>query len=148
VRTPMQWTGDRNGGFSRADPARLYFPVNMDPVYGFQAVNVEAQLRTPSSLLNWMRRLIAVRKRYPVFGRGAMEILQPVNSAVFAFLREYEGSRVLVVSNLSSRAQQCDLDLSRFAGARVFEMLGDAPFRPIAAWPYGLTLAPYGFYWL
>jgi maltose alpha-D-glucosyltransferase/alpha-amylase len=148
VRTPMQWTSDRNAGFSRADPNRLYFPVNQDPVYGYQSVNVEAQLRTPWSLLNWMRRTIEVRKRYPVFGRGTMEILQPTNRSVFAFLREYEGSHVVVVNNLSSRAQQCELDLARFAGAAVVEMIGEASFRPVTQGPYMLTLAPYGFYWL
>ena len=148
VRTPMQWTGDRNGGFSRSDPARLYFPANMDPVYGYQAVNVEAQLRTPSSLLQWMRRIIAVRKQYPVFGRGTMDILLPSNPAVFVFVREYENVRILCVNNLSSKAQQCQLDLGRYAGMVPVELLGEQPFVPISTEPYSLTLAPYGFYWL
>lgn len=148
VRTPMQWTGDRNAGFSRADPARLYCPVNMDPVYGYQAVNVEAQLRTPASLLNWMRKIIAVRKAHPVFGRGSMEIFEPDNLAIFAYLREWEDSRVVCVNNLSSKAQQVDLDLSRFEGAVPVEMLGESRFRPITRAPYTLTLAPYGFFWL
>src|SRR5262249_41234231 len=146
VRTPMQWTPDRNAGFSRADPNRLYAPVNMDPVYGYQAVNVEAQLRTPSSLLHWMRRLIAVRKQYPAFGRGTMEILQPENAAIFAFIREHEGTTLLAVNNLSARAQQCELDLGRYVGSRVTELLGGSRFRPVTPAPYALTLAPYGFY--
>jgi maltose alpha-D-glucosyltransferase/alpha-amylase len=148
VRTPMQWTPDRNAGFSRADAARLYFPPNQDPVFGYQAVNVEAQLRTPSSLLHWMRRIIAVRKKYPVFGRGTMDILVPANLAVFAFVREHEGMTVLCVNNLSSRAQQCELDLAQWAGATPVELLGDQPFRAVKSEPYPLTLAPYGFYWL
>ena len=148
VRTPMQWTPDRNAGFSRADPARLFFPVNMDPVYGYGAVNVEAQLRTPTSLLYWMRQIIGVRKRNPVFGRGTMDILMPHNVAVLAFVREHEGTRVLCVYNLSSRAQQCELELSKHAGSRVTEMIGEQPFRSVGHEPYPFTLAPYGFYWL
>jgi maltose alpha-D-glucosyltransferase/alpha-amylase len=148
VRTPMQWTGDRNAGFSGADPARLYFPLNMDPVYGYQAVNVEAQQRTPASLLNWMRRLIAVRRRTPAFGRGSRQTLAVDNPAVFAFTREDAGTRIVVVANLSARAQQCGVDLAQFAGAVPVEMLGESTFRPIDAGPYMLTLAAYGFYWL
>jgi maltose alpha-D-glucosyltransferase/alpha-amylase len=148
VRTPMQWSLDRNAGFSRADAARLYFPVNQDPVFGFQAVNVEAQLRTPSSLLQWMRRIIAVRKKYPVFGRGSMDILLPSNVAIFAYIREHDGTRILCVNNLSMRAQQCELDLAHYAGWTPIEMLGEQPFRHVRKEPYTLTLAPYGFYWL
>ncbi|MBI2393337.1 MAG: maltose alpha-D-glucosyltransferase [Deltaproteobacteria bacterium] len=148
VRTPMQWSPDRNAGFSKADPQRLYFPVNQDPVYGFMAVNVEAQQRSPYSLLNFMKRLIDVRKKYPVFGRGTMELLHPTNKAVFAYVREWERRHVLCVNNLSSRAQMVELDLIRFAGVTPVEMLGEEPFREVSSEPYVLTLPPYGFLWL
>src|SRR5215510_3118220 len=105
VRTPMQWTGDRNAGFSRADVNRLYSPVIMDPLYGYQAINVEAQLRTPSSLLHWVRRLIAIRKRYPAFGRGTIEFLAPTNQRVLAYLRHYQDRTLLIVANLSRFSQ-------------------------------------------
>ncbi|MFN2537687.1 MAG: maltose alpha-D-glucosyltransferase, partial [Mycobacteriales bacterium] len=114
VRTPMQWSADRNGGFSAADPQAMYLPLILDPVYGYQAINVEAQERYPFSLLNWMKRLIAMRKQHRVFGRGSLEFLYPDNRKVLAFLREYEGERILVVVNLSRRAQYVELDLSRF----------------------------------
>jgi maltose alpha-D-glucosyltransferase / alpha-amylase len=148
VRTPMQWSGDRNAGFSKADPQRLFFPINMDPVYGFQAVNVEAQQRAPMSLLNSMRRLIDIRKRYPAMGRGTMEILHPKNKAILAYLREYQETHFLLVNNLSARAQAVELDLARFKGATLVEMIGDEPFFPVEDRPYVLTLPPYGFYWL
>ena len=118
VRTPMQWTGDRNGGFSRADFAQLYLPPLMDPVYGYQAVNVEAQLRTPTSLLRWMHRFIALRKEHPVFGLGTYEALRPANPRIFAHVRRYEDDVVLCVHNLARSAQAVELDLSRFEGLR------------------------------
>ena len=148
VRTPMQWSSDRNGGFSRADPQKLYFPPNMDAVYGFQSVNVEAQQRTPYSLLNFMKRLIEVRKKYPVFGRGTMEILHPGNKTILAYVREFERKHVLCVNNLSSRAQMASLDLSRFEGVTPIELMGEEAFRDVGPEPYVLTLPPYGFLWL
>jgi len=147
VRTPMQWTGDRNGGFSRADFAQLYLPPLMDPVYGYQAVNVEAQRRGESSLLHWLRRFIAVRRRWPVFGLGAFEALDAANPSVFAYLRTHEDDVVLCVNNLSRFAQPVQLDLRRFAGMTPVEMLGRVHFPPIGELPYLLTLAPHGFYW-
>ena len=147
VRTPMQWSGDRNAGFSRADPQRLYFPVNMDALYGYQTVNVEAQQRAPMSLLNFTKRLIDCRKRYPVMGRGTMEVLHPPNKTIFAYLREHGGMHALVVNNLSARAQGVELDLSRFDGSMLVEMLGEEPFFPVTQRPYAITLPPYGFIW-
>jgi maltose alpha-D-glucosyltransferase/alpha-amylase len=147
VRTPMQWTGDRNGGFSRADFAQLYAPPLMDPVYGFQAVNVEAQLRTPTSLLRWMRRFISLRKEHPVFGLGTYEPLRPENSRIFAHIRRFEGDIALCVHNLARSAQAVELDLSAFKGRRPVEMFGRSRFPKIGDLPYLLTLAPRGFYW-
>jgi maltose alpha-D-glucosyltransferase/alpha-amylase len=147
VRTPMQWSPDRNGGFSRADPAALVLPPIQDPLYGFQAVNVESQLRDPSSLLNWMRRMLAVRKRTRAFGRGTMRLLYPGNRKVLAYLREWEGEVALCVFNLSRAAQAVELDLSELAGRVPVEMLGGTPFPPIGPLPYVLTLPPYGFHW-
>ena len=147
VRTPMQWSGDRNAGFSRADVAQLYSPVNQDPVYGYFGVNVEAQLRTPTSLLHWVKRLIAVRKRYPVFGRGTLEFLDTSNDKVLAYLRAYEGTTVLVVLNLSRFVQYSELDLRRFAGSTPVELIGGTRFPPIGELPYFFTLGPHGFYW-
>jgi maltose alpha-D-glucosyltransferase/alpha-amylase len=147
VRTPMQWSIDRNGGFSRADPARLYSQVINDPVYGYQAINVEAQLRTQTSLLNWMKRLIRVRKQYPVFGRGDIKFLHPVNKTVLAYVRQYEGQQVLIVNNLSRFAQPVELDLSAYNGKVPVEMVGNTRFPPIGELPYFITLGPHGFYW-
>jgi maltose alpha-D-glucosyltransferase/alpha-amylase len=147
VRTPMQWTGDRNGGFSRADPQRLYLPPIMDPVYGFEAVNVEAQLREPSSLLNWMRRIITVRKSARAFGRGTLTFLKPGNRKVLAFLREYEDEAILCVANLARSAQPVELDLARLRGRVPVEMMGRTPFPPIGELPYLLTLPAHGFFW-
>ena len=128
VRTPMQWTGDRNGGFSRADFAQLYLPPLMDPVYGYAARNVEAQLRTPTSLLRWMQRFIALRKEHPVFGLGSYEALEPDNPRIFAHLRTYEEDIVVCVHNLARSAQAVQLDLSRFAGMIPEEMIGRSRF--------------------
>ena len=147
VRTPMQWTGDRNGGFSRADFAQLYAPPLMDPVFGYQAVNVEAQLRTPTSLLRWLRRFISLRKEHPVFGFGTFEPLTPSNPRIFAHVRRYEDDVMLCVHNLARSAQAVELDLSEFIGRHPVEIFGRSHFPSIGQWPYLLTLAPRGFYW-
>lgn len=169
VRTPMQWNSDRNAGFSTANPARLSFPVIMDPIWGYQAVNVEAQLSDPSSLLHWTRNMIALRKLFQVFGRGTLEFLDPENRKILAYIRHYNpnsSSReetvtkpkrdvtspgtetVLCVANLSRFAQPVSLDLSEFAGMTPVEMLGYVPFPVLTEQPYPLTLAPYSFFWL
>jgi len=147
VRTPMQWTGDRNGGFSRADFAQLYSPPLMDPVYGFQAVNVEAQLRTPASLLRWLRRFISLRREHPVFGLGSYEALATSNQRIFAHVRCHAGDVALCVHNLSRAAQAVELDLSRYEGHQPVEMFGGTRFPAIGKLPYLLTLAPRGFFW-
>ena len=147
VRTPMHWSPDRNAGFSRAEPYRLYLPVLNDSIYGYQAVNVEAQQRSAFSLLNAMKRLIQVRKAHHAFGRGTIEFLKPENQHVLAYLREYDGDLILVVNNLSGSAQPVRLDLQRFAGQVPVELIGHTEFLPIEPTPYTLTLAPYGFYW-
>src|SRR5262249_21110164 len=147
VRTPMQWSGDRNAGFSRADTAALYSPLIADPVYGYQAVNVEAQLRSPSSLLNWTKRMIRIRKRYPVFGRGSIEFLHPENRKVLAYLRSDGTQTVLVVANLSRFSQPVKLDLKRFQGMEVVELIGETQFPNVREEPYFLSLGPHGFYW-
>jgi maltose alpha-D-glucosyltransferase/alpha-amylase len=147
VRTPMQWSPDRNGGFSLADPASLVLPPIMDPLYGFNAVNVEAQARDRHSLLNWTRRILAVRKEHRAFGRGTLRFLYPKNRKAFAYLREFEGETLLCVSNLSRSAQAFELDLSEFAGRHPVELLGNSVFPAIGQLTYLLTLPPYGFYW-
>jgi maltose alpha-D-glucosyltransferase/alpha-amylase len=175
VRTPMQWSPDRNAGFSRADFAQLYLPPLMDPVYGYQSVNVEAQMRNPSSLLHWMRRMLEVRAQHPVFGTGTMEVVSTENPSVLAYVRcapegdggeaglddqpsEMEGpdsaspdsaspDTVLCVSNLSRFAQPAQLPLQRWEGMTPIELLGRVPFPPIGELPYFITLPPYGFYW-
>ncbi|MGI9189984.1 MAG: alpha-glucosidase C-terminal domain-containing protein, partial [Longimicrobiaceae bacterium] len=147
VRTPMQWSPDRNGGFSRAETARLYLPAIVDSQYGFQSINVEAQQQSPFSLLNWMRRLIQVRKQHRAFGRGGIRFLRPENPHILAYLREYEGDDILLVHNLSGSAQAVRLDLAEFAGARPVELLGGTEFLPVDETPYALTLSPYGFFW-
>ena len=148
VRTPMQWNGDRNAGFSTAVPARLYSPVIMDPVWGYEAINVEAQLSDTSSLLHWMRNMIALRKLFRVFGRGTIEFLNPANRKILAYLRSYDGEQVLCVANLSRFAQPVDLDLSKLEGMIPVEMLGYVEFPAVDRHPYRLTLAPYSFLWL
>ncbi|MBA1228786.1 maltose alpha-D-glucosyltransferase [Pseudomonas viridiflava] len=152
VRTPMQWSIDRNGGFSRADPASLVLPPIMDPMYGFQSVNVESQERDPHSLLNWNRRMLAVRKQQKAFGRGTLKMLSPANRRILAYLREYTAADghseiVLCVANVSSAAQAAELELSAYAGTVPVEMLGGSAFPPIGQLSYLLTLPPYGFYW-
>ena len=147
VRTPMQWSPDRNGGFSRADPARLYAPTIMDPVYGYESVNVEAQSRSLSSLLSATKRLIAVRKSTQAFGRGTMTFIRPQNRSVLAYVRQYQGEVILCVANLSRSAQATKLDLSAFKDRIPLEMLGRTHFPAIDESPYMITLSPYGFYW-
>jgi maltose alpha-D-glucosyltransferase / alpha-amylase len=147
VRTPMQWNGDRNAGFSRADPQALYLPLVIDPIYHYTAINVEAQRRGPSSLLNWMRRLIAIRKRYPVFGRGGIEFLHPANLAVLAYLRCYQDQTILVVNNLSRFVQPVELDLRNYLGYTPIELFGETVFPKIGEAPYFLSLGPHTFYW-
>lgn len=148
VRTPMQWTADRNAGFSRANPAKLYSPVIMDPLWGYEAINVEAQQSDASSLLNWMRNMIALRKLFQVFGRGSLKFLEAENRKVLAYLREFDGERVLCVANLSRFAQPVALNLSDYAGMVPVEMLGYVEFPTIGKDAYPLTLGPYGFLWL
>ncbi len=147
VRTPMQWSPDRNAGFSLADPQRLYLPPIMDAIYGYQSVNVEAQSRDPASLLNWMKRLIAVRKAYKAFGRGTLEFLHPGNRKILAYVRRYQEEIILCVANLSHTAQPVELDLADFKGFVPMEMMGHTPFPPIGELPYLLTLPPFGVYW-
>jgi maltose alpha-D-glucosyltransferase/alpha-amylase len=169
VRTPMQWTPDRNGGFSSTDPQRLYLPPVMDPIYGYQSLNVEAQQRTPQSLLHWTRRMVEIRKRFPVFGLGAYEELTSSNPSVLAFVRDYDvastlpmrrpdggpvaprehdaADRILCVNNLSRFPQPVELDLRRFIGVTPIECMGGVTFPPIGELPYLLTLPGHGFYW-
>ena len=148
VRTPMQWSPDRNGGFSRANPQALYAPPVQDPIYGFQAVNVEAQQQSPGSLLNWMKRLIVVRQARRTFGRGSLTFLYPRNRKILAYLREHEGETILCVYNLSRNAQACDLELPGHRDRVPVELLGRTAFPPVGEAVYRLTLPGYGFYWL
>jgi len=147
VRTPMQWSPDRNAGFSRADPQRLYLPPIMDPVYGYGAVNVEAQLRERASLLNWMQRVLAVRKTHQAFGRGKLVFLHPGNRKILAYFRIYEDDIILCVANLSRAAQAVELDLSAYKGCVPVEIMGRSAFPPIGELPYVLTLPGHSFYW-
>jgi maltose alpha-D-glucosyltransferase/alpha-amylase len=147
VRTPMQWSSDRNGGFSRADPGRLFLPAIMDPVYGYDAINVEAQERSPFSLLHWTKRMIALRKQHPVFGRGSIEFIATSNRKVLTYVRRYEKDIVLCVANLARTVQPVEINLPQFAGLTPVEMLGQTEFPRIGELPYFLTLSPYGFYW-
>jgi maltose alpha-D-glucosyltransferase / alpha-amylase len=148
VRTPMQWSGDRNAGFSRANPQQLYLPVIIDPEYHYESVNVEAQQNNPNSLLWWMKRMIALRKRYKAFGRGSLEFLKPTNRRVLAFVRRYQDECVLVVANLSRFMQHAELDMTACAGRTPVEMLGHTVLPAIDPQrPYSLTLGPHAFYW-
>ncbi len=147
VRTPMQWTSDRNAGFSRADPAALYAPPIMDPVYGYQAVNVEAQERSPWSLLQWMRRMLRLRRQHQTFGRGTIRFLQPANRKILSFFRQDGGETILVVANLARTVQPVELDLHEFRGRTPVEMVGRTEFPRIGETPYFLSLSPFGFYW-
>jgi maltose alpha-D-glucosyltransferase/alpha-amylase len=147
VRTPMQWSGGWNAGFSTADPESLYSPLILNPLFGYQAINVLSQQRSQHSLLSWMRRLIEVRKSTPVFGRGSIEFLQPPNHRVLAYVRQLGNERVLAVNNLSSSAQAVELDLRRYKGYILVEMFGRNIFPRIGDAPYLLTLGPHQFYW-
>ncbi|MGO9596758.1 MAG: maltose alpha-D-glucosyltransferase [Isosphaeraceae bacterium] len=147
VRTPMQWSADRNAGFSRANPQRLYLPIIIDPEYHYETVNVEAQQSNPSSLLWWVKRLITTRKRFRAFGRGSFELLRPENPKVLAYIREFDGERILVVANLSRFVQFVRLDLKAHAGIVPEEVLGRTPFPRITEEPYLLTLGPHSFIW-
>ena len=147
VRTPMQWSPDRNGGFSKADPARLVLPPIMDPLYGYEAVNVEAQVADAHSLLNWTRRMLALRGKHAAFGRGSLRFLAPGNRKILAYMREYQGETILCVANLSRLPQAVELDLSEFEGRVPIELTGMSPFPPIGQLTYLLTMPPYGFFW-
>ncbi|HWR15305.1 MAG TPA: maltose alpha-D-glucosyltransferase [Terriglobales bacterium] len=147
VRTPMQWSADRNAGFSRANPQRLYLPVNIDPQYHYEAINVEAQQNNPHSLLWWMKRMIAQRKQFAAFGRGSLEFLHPSNNKVLAFIRQFEDEKILVVANLSRFAQSVELDLSRHAGLVPVEVFGRSRFPVTSDQPYFLSLGPNAFHW-
>ena len=147
VRTPMQWSLDRNGGFSQANPQQLYLPLIIDPEYHYEAVNVETQQHNPHSLLWWMKRLISTRKRHKAFGRGSLEFLHPANRKVLAFIRCYQEERLLVVANLSHDTQCVELDLSAFQGMVPVELFGHTPFPPLGVSPYFLTLGAYACYW-
>ena len=147
VRTPMQWSPDRNGGFSRVDPARLYLPAIQDPIYGFNSVNVESQLASPASLLNWTRRMVAIRRNHRALSRGALRFVYPSNRKVLAYLREVDNERILCVCNVSRSPQAVELDLSEFKGSRLVELTGGSVFPQIGSLPYLITLPGYGFYW-
>jgi len=147
VRTPMQWSPDRNAGFSRADPQRLYLQPIMDAVYGYPARNVEAQAGAPSSLLNWTRRMLAVRQSSRAFGRGKRRFLRPGNRKILAYLSEHADETLLCVANLARSAQPVELDLADYKGRVPVEMLGRTAFAPIGDQPYPLTIAAHGFYW-
>lgn len=148
VRTPMQWSPDRNAGFSRANPQKLYLPPIIDPEYHYESVNVENQQGNPDSLLWWMKRLVALRKRYRSLGRGTITFLHPENRKILAFIRRHQDEAILVVANLSHNAQHSRLDLSAFKGVAPVELFGRSEFAPIGDAEYDLTLGPYGFYWL
>src|SRR5262245_11948569 len=146
-RTTMQWSSDRNAGFSRANPQKLYLPIIIDPEYHYEAVNVEAQQNNSNSLLWWMKRLIALRKRYQAFGRGSLEFLQPKNRKILAFVRRYRDEQILVVANLSRFVQHVELDLSAARGCVPVELFGRALFPPVGQSLYPLSLGPHAFYW-
>ena len=147
VRTPMQWSGGWNGGFSTADPESLYSPLLLNPVYGFQAINAMSQKRSEHSLLSWMQHVIRVRKSTPLFGSGSIEFLYPPNHRVLAYVRQLDGQAILVVNNLSSSAQAVELDLRRYKRSIPIEMFGGNLFPRIGDAPYLLTMGPYQFYW-
>jgi maltose alpha-D-glucosyltransferase / alpha-amylase len=147
VRTPMQWTPDRNAGFSTSDPQRLYLPVIMDPIYGHAVINVESQMRSGTSLLQWTKRMIDVRKQHPTFGMGGYAELSATNPSVLAFVREFGDDVVLCVNNLSRFPQPVELDLRRFEGFTPVELSGGVHFPRVGELPYLLTLPSHGFYW-
>jgi len=143
----MQWSADRNAGFSRANPQRLILPVNIDPEYHYESLNVEAQQQNPNSLLWWTKRLVALRKRFQAFGRGSIEFLSPDNPHVLAFIRQHEDETVLVVANLSRRVQYVELNLGAYKGRSPLELFGQTRFPAIGELPYLLTLGAHEFYW-
>ena len=147
VRTPMQWNAGWNGGFSAGDPESLYSPLLQNPVYGYQAINVQSQERSQHSLLSWMQHLIRVRNSTPLFGSGSIEFLYPANHRVLAYVRQLGDQAILVVNNLSSAAQAVELDLRRYKGKVLIEMFGGNLFPRIGDSPYMLTMGPYQFYW-
>jgi maltose alpha-D-glucosyltransferase/alpha-amylase len=147
VRTPMQWNGETNGGFSTAAPEQLYAPLIQDPVYGYPAVNVLSQRESEHSLLHWMRSIITARRSTGVFGRGSIEFLYPANHRILAYVRRLGSEAVLVVNNLSSSAQAVELDLRRYKGDILIEMSGKSVFPRVGDLPYLLTMGPYQFYW-
>jgi len=147
VRTPMQWSGDKNAGFSTVDPDKLYSPVITDPVYGYQAVNVEAQNMTQSSFLNWTKRMIRVRRSLKAFGRGTVEFLRHQNPKILAYIRAYADEVLLIVNNLSRYVQPVELDLKHYDGWEPLELWGNVKFPKIGELPYFLTLGPHSFYW-
>jgi maltose alpha-D-glucosyltransferase/alpha-amylase len=147
VRTPMQWSPDRNAGFSHTDPQRLYLPPIMDSIYGYEAVNVESQTRDRASLLNWMKRMLQIRKTSQAFGRGSLQFVRPGNRKVLVYLRQFGDDTILCVANLARSAQPVEINLAAHKGAVPIELLGQTPFPPIGELPYLLTLAGYGFYW-
>jgi maltose alpha-D-glucosyltransferase/alpha-amylase len=147
VRTPMQWTPDRNAGFSRADYARLFAPVIADTVYGYQGLNVEAQEASPASLLNWLREVLRVRKQHPALWMGKLRFVNPSNSRVMAFIRSSAEETLLCVCNLARGAQPAELDLSEWQGWTPVELFAETPFPSISDRPYQLSLGAYGFYW-
>ncbi len=147
VRTPMQWSAERNAGFSKANPQKLFLPAVIDPEAHFEAVNVESQQGNPSTFLWWMKRLIALRKRHKAFGRGTMQFVDASNRKVLAFTRSYDGDTVLVVANLSRYVQPVELNLTAHTGATPVELIGHNAFPPVAEAPYFLSLGPHAFYW-
>lgn len=147
VRTPMQWSGERNGGFSTADPSRLCAPLIADPVYGYQLINADAQSRTPTSFLNWTKRLIQVRKNFKAFGRGDIRFIETPNKAVLAYIRSYENETLLIANNLSRYVQPAEFDLSAYKEKVPIELIGNIKFPRIGQLPYFLTFGPHGFYW-
>ena len=148
VRTPMQWNANVNAGFSMANPQELYLPVIIDPEFNYRTINVEVQEQKKTSLLKWTRKIISVYKQHPALARGSMKMLAPANEKILAYLREYEGERILVVVNLSENAEVVELDLRQFAGSSITELFGGNAFPAITKDPYLLTLSPYGYYWL
>lgn len=147
VRTPMQWDGNRNAGFSTVDADKLYAPVIIDPVYGYQAINVEAQRMTQSSFLNWTKRMIRVRKSLKAFGRGTIEFLQHKNPKILAYIRAYEDETILIVNNLSRYVQAVELDLKKYNKWQPLELWGNGKLPNVGELPYFLTLGPHSFYW-
>ncbi len=147
VRTPMQWSQDRNGGFSRANPQQLFLPAIQDPVYGYEAVNVEAESTNAGSLLNWMKRFVGIRNRQKAFGRGRIDLVYPRNRKILAYTRSYDDEVIFCVFNVSRSAQAVEFDLSQYRGRVPVELEGGGTFPPIGDLPYMLSLPPYGFYW-